>query len=181
MAGNPANVSARLFAEADVLIYPNATLAAGDIPTAVTDPFVVTTGKWEFLGLLVGDAGIEQTRQWDDTDIPAWGYGVILVASKDFSHTTKVSALEDNPTVQKILWPGSTDTKIVVPQPLFSFFAVEKRTAAGNVNRLISKMPGRFWCETLTDNEGGADPREIEVRVFPNAAKELYATQKSAA
>jgi hypothetical protein len=181
MAGNPANVSARLFAEADVLIYPNPTLDALDIPAAVDDAFVTTTGKWEFLGLLVGDAGIEQSRTWDDTEIPAWGYGVIIVASKDFSHTTKVSALEDNPAVQKILWPGSTDTAVVVPQPLFAFFALEKRTAGGNVNRLISKMPGRFWCETLTDNEGGAEPREIEIRVFPNSAKELYAAQKSAA
>jgi hypothetical protein len=161
MAGNPANVSARLFAEADVLIYPNPTLDALDIPAAVDDAFVTTTGKWEFLGLLVGDAGIEQSRTWDDT--------------------TKVSALEDNPAVQKILWPGSTDTAVVVPQPLFAFFALEKRTAGGNVNRLISKMPGRFWCETLTDNEGGAEPREIEIRVFPNSAKELYAAQKSAA
>lgn len=181
MAGNPASVSARLFAEADVLLYDNPTLTPTDIPATVTDPFVTTTGKWEFVGLLVGDAGIEQSREWDDTDIPAWGYGTILVASKDFKHTTTISALEDNPTVQKILWPGSTDTTIVVPQPLHAFFAIEKRTAGGNVNRLISKMPGRFWCQTVKDNEGGAEPREIELRVFPNSAKELYDAQKSAA
>jgi hypothetical protein len=180
MAGNPANVSARLFSEADVLIYDNPTLATLDIPATVDDPFVTTTGKWEFLGLLVGDAGIESSRQWDETDIPAWGYGTILVASKDFSHTTKVSALEDNPTVQKILWPGSTDTEIRVPQPLHAFFAIEKRTASGGVNRLISKMPGRFWCQDVNDSEGNATPREIEVRVFPNSAKALYAAQKSA-
>ncbi|MCG5431238.1 hypothetical protein LV457_02900 [Mycobacterium sp. MYCO198283] len=180
MAGNPANVSKRLFSEADVLIYPNAVLASADIPAAVTDPFPNTTGKWEFLGLLVGDAGIEQSRQWDETEIPAWGYGTIIVASKDFSHTTTVSALEDNPTVQKILWPGSTDTSIVVPQPLHAFFAIEKRTAAAQVNRLISTMPGRFWSETITDAEGNAAPREITIRVFPNSAKELYKAQKSA-
>ena len=180
MAGNPANVSSRLWAEADVLIYKDPVLAALDIPEAVTDPFVVTTGKWEFLGLLVGDAGIEQSRQWDSQDIPAWGYGTILVADKDFSHSTKVSALEDNPAVQAILWPGSTDDTIVVPHALHAWFAIEKRTAAGGINRLISKMPGRFWCETITDNEGNASPREIDVRVFPNSAKELYAAQKAA-
>lgn len=180
MAGNPANVASRLWAEADVLIFDNATLATADIPATITDPFVTTTGKWEFLGLLVGDAGIESTRQWDTTDIPAWGYGTIIVADKDFSHTTKVSALEDNPTTQKIIWPGSTETKIVVPHPLHAFFAIEKRTAAGGINRLISKMPGRFWTETLSDNEGNASPREIETRVFPNSDKELYACQKAA-
>lgn len=180
MAGNPANVSSRLFAEADVLIYKAATLPVDDIPDAVADPFVTTVGKWEFLGLLVGDAGIEQSRQWDSTDIPAWGYGTIIVADKDFSHTTKVSALEDNPTVQEILWPGSTETTIVVPHALHAWMAVEKRTAAGGVNRLISKMPARFWCETISDNEGGAQPREIEARIFPNSAKELYQAQKAA-
>lgn len=180
MAGNPANVSARLFSEADFLIYTAATLPTADIPASVTDPFVITTGKWQFLGLLVGDAGIEQSRQWDSQDIPAWGYGTIIVADKDFSHSTKVSALEDNPAVQEILWPGSTDSSIVVPHALQAWFAVEKRTAAAGVNRLISKRPGRFWCETITDSEGNASPREIDVRVFPNSAKELYAAQKSA-
>ncbi|QEA10780.1 major tail subunit [Mycobacterium phage Weirdo19] len=180
MAGNPANVSSRLWAEADFLIYRAATLPADDIPEAVTDPFVTGVGKWEFLGLLVGDAGIEQSRQWDSTDIPAWGYGTIIVADKDFSHTTTVSALEDNPATQEIIWPGSTDTSIVVPHALHAWFAIEKRTAAGGINRLISKMPGRFWCETVSDAEGTASPREIEVRVFPNSNKELYSAQKAA-
>jgi hypothetical protein len=180
MSGDPANVALRVFAEADVLLYDNPTLDPGDVPTAVTDPFDVSSTKWEFLGLLVGDAGIEQSRKWDETDIPAWGYGVIIVASKDFSHTTTVSALEDNPTVEKILWPGSTATTIVVPHPLNAFFAVEKRTADGKVNRLISKFPGRFWSETISDKEGDAQPRAISVRVFPNADRELYDAQKSA-
>lgn len=180
MAGNPANVAARLFAEADFLIFDALTLDAADIPSAVTDPFVTSTGKWEFLGLLVGDAGMEISRKWDDTDIPAWGYGTIIVASKDFSSTVKVSALEDNPVMQKILWPGSADDTIVVPQPLQAFFAMEKRTANGGVDRLISKNRGRFWSETIKDGEGSAEPREVEVRVFPNSNKELYAAQKSA-
>lgn len=180
MAGNPANVASRLWAEADFLIFQNPTLATADIPASITDPFVVTTGKWEFLGLLVGDAGIEQTRQWDSTDIPAWGYGTIIVADKDFSHSTKVSALEDNPATQAIMWPGSTETKVVVPHALHAWFAIEKRTAAGGINRLISEMPGRFWCENIKDNEGDATPREIDVRVFPNSNKELYKAQKAA-
>ena len=181
MAGNPANVSKRLFAEADVLLYPNAILPSADMPTTVTDSFVTTTGKWQFLGLLVGDAGIGSSRQWDSQKIPAWGYGTIIVADKDFSHTTKASALEDNPVVQMILWNGSTDSSIVVPRALYSFFAIEKRTAAGGVNRLISTMPGRFWCTDINDTEGNATPREIDIDVFPNSAKQLYVAQKSAA
>ena len=67
-----------------------------------------------------------------------------------------------------------------VPHALHAWMAVEKRTAAGGVTRLISKMPARFWCETISDNEGGAQPREIEARIFPNSAKELYQAQKAA-
>lgn len=178
MAGNPVNV--KLWTEADVLLYDASTLPVDDIPDTITDPFVTTTGKWGFLGLLVGDAGLNNSRQWQETDIPAWGYGTILVASKDFSLTTTVSALEDNPVTQKIIWPGSDDTKLVVPNPLHAFFALEKRTADGKKHRRISTMPGRFWVQNDNDAEGAANPREINIRVFPNSNRELFLTQKSA-
>lgn len=179
MAGNPGNV--KLFTEADFLLWmgTSAPLAA-DIPATITDPWVTTTGKWAFAGLLVGDSGIDESRQWNEKDITAWGYGTILVASKDFKLDTKVSVLEDNEVVQDILWPGSSDTEIVVPDPLHRYFAMEKRTADGEVRRAISKRPGRFWVDSVKDAEGDANPREVNVRVFPDSARKLYAVQKSA-
>lgn len=185
MAGDPTNVS--LWTNADVLLYKGLTLPTADLPTAVTDPFNTTTAwtastgvKWGYLGLLSGDLGMDDARTWNEKDIPAWGYGAILVASKDFKLETKVSFLEDNPVSHDILWPGSTDTTIVVPQPASYFIAFEKRTAGGKVYRRISKRPARLWVQNIKDIEGDASPREIAVRCFPNSAFELFSTQQSA-
>ncbi len=181
MAGTPSNVQSRLWAEADVLLYLGGlTLAGADIPTAITDPFTISTSKWGFLGLLVGDSGIEESRQWDEKRIPAWGYGIIAAPTKDFVLETKVSALEDNAVMQQILWNGSTDTEIVVPQPLYAYYALEKRTAAGKKVRAISKQPGKFWVPTIKENEGDAPPREVSILAFPDSAKALYQIQKAA-
>lgn len=181
MAGTPSNVQSRLWAEADVLVYLGGlTLPTDDIPDAITDAFTVSTTKWGFLGLLVGDSGIEESRQWDEKRIPAWGYGIIAAPTKDFVLETKVSALEDNAVMQKILWNGSTATEIVVPQPLYAYYALEKRTAAGKKHRAISKSPGKFWVQTVKESEGDAPPREVSILAFPDSNKALYAVQQTA-
>jgi hypothetical protein len=177
MAGDPANV--HLWIEADVLVYPGPTLPTGDIPADITAPWVTTTGKWGYFGLLVGDDGIDIQRQWDETDIPAWGYGTIIVASKNFKSNGKVSAREENPIVQSVLWPGSTDTTYVVPKPAHMFVGIEKRGSNGEVRRLISKRPARLWIPNDKDVEGTNAPYEVNMRFFPNAARELFLAQKS--
>lgn len=186
MAGNPSNV--RLYTEADVFVYKGATLPAADIPAAVTDPFDTTvawnaaTGvKWGYLGILVGADGIDTQREWSETDITGWGYGTILVASKDFKATVTVSAREDNAVVQSILWPGSTDTTLNVPDPAHLFFAFEKRTADGYVDRKITKRPSRLWIPNDKDVEGDNTPRQLSARIFPNSARELFQWQHGAA
>lgn len=178
MAGNPDNVV--LWTEADVLLYNATTLSVDDLPDTITDPFVTTTGKWGYIGLLVGADGIDIQREWDETDIPAWGYGTIIVASKDFKCTGTASAREDNPVVQSILWPGSTDTTLVVPDPAHQFVAIEKRAASGQKHRMISKRPARLWIANEKKVEGDNTPYEVNMRIFPNAARELFLVQKTA-
>lgn len=177
MAGNPANV--HLWIGADVLIYNAATLPSGDIPAAVTNPFVTTTGKWSFVGLLVGDDGIDIQREWEETDIPAWGYGTIIVGSKNFKSSAKVSCREDNAATQSILWPGSTASDIVVPTPSNQFVAIEKRGAFGEIARLITKRPSRLWIPNDKSTEGNNSPYELNIRFFPNSAQELFLAQSS--
>lgn len=180
MAGNPDNV--KIYTEADVLLWMGSVApTSADLPASITDPFVTTTGKWGYLGLLVGDAGIDTQREWDEKDIPAWGYGTIIVASKDFKLTRKVSVLEENPVTQRILWPGSTESDTVVPDPLNEYVAFEKRTAKGEIRREISKRPARLWVPNVKDAEGDATPREVECRIFPDSARKLFALQQSAA
>lgn len=178
MAGNPSNVV--LWTEADVLLYNAATLPAGDLPTDITTAFVTTTGKWGYLGLLVGAEGIKIAREWDETDIPAWGYGTIIVASKDFKCTGTVSAREDNPVVTSVLWPGSTATTLTVPTPSHQYVAIEKRGSNGEKHRMISKRPVRLWSPNYDKTEGDNTPYEINMRIFPNAARELFLVQSSA-
>lgn len=184
MAGNPSNV--KLYAEADVFVYKQPALASGDIPADVTEPFDTTvawdaadqsTVKWGYLGILVGADGIDLARDWDRKDITGWGFGVIAVAFKDFKATVKVSARENNPVVHSILWPGSTDTSLVVPDPAHLFFAFEKRTADGYVDRRISKRPSQLWIPGEKDVEGDNIPRELEARIFANSARELFTWQ----
>lgn len=181
MAGTPTNVQSRLWSEADVLLWlgPAAPLAA-DLPTTITDPFVTGAAKWGFLGLLVGDSGLEQNRNWDEKKITAWGFGIVAAPVKDFVLETKVSALEENEVMQKILWPGSTSTSLVVPKPLYAYYALEKRTATGGKYRAISAAPGKFWVPTIKDAEGDAPPREITVTAFPSPTMELYKVQQAA-
>lgn len=183
MAGHATNVM--LWTEADVLVYNyptyTATLPGADVPTDTDDPFEISPTKWSYLGLLVGDTGIEQNREWTEKDIPAWGYGTIKIARKDFKLTTKVSALEDNLVVQSILWPDSSSSVLKVPHPPSRFIAFEKRSAEGEVNRLISTMPADLWSGTIKDAEGDANLKEIMVRIFANTSEELYRVQSSLA
>jgi hypothetical protein len=179
MAGNPSNV--RLFTEADVFVYKNPTLNPADVPADVTEPLntsiawdAATGVKWGYLGILVGADGIDLAREWSETDITGWGYGTILVASKDFKATVTVSAREDNPVMQSILWPGSSDTVLGVPDPAHLFFAFEKRTADGYVDRKISKRPSRLWIPSDKDVEGDNTPRQLTARIFPNSARQLF-------
>lgn len=178
MAGDPTNV--HLWTEADVLLYAGATLPTLDLPADIDAPFVTTTGKWGFMGLLVGDEGIDIQREWDETDIPAWGYGTILVASKNFKSTGKVQVREDNEVTQSVLWPGSTDSTVVVPQPSSQFVAIEKRGSFGEKKRLITKRPARLWIPNDKSVEGNNSPYEVNMRFFPNSARELFLAQASA-
>lgn len=184
MAGNPDNV--RLYTEADVFVYKQPALNPADVPADTTEPFDTSiawdaadqsTVKWGYLGILVGADGIEMQREWDETDITGWGYGTILVASKDFSARVTVSFREDNPVTQSVLWPGSTDTTLKVPDPAHMFFAFEKRTAGGYIDRKIGKRPSRLWVPNINDPEGDNTPRELTARIFPNSARELFTWQ----
>ncbi|MCV7230667.1 hypothetical protein [Mycolicibacterium komossense] len=184
MAGNPSNV--RLFTEADVFVYKQPVLAPADIPDDITDPFDTTvawdataqsTVKWGYLGILVGADGIDTQREFSETDITGWGYGTILVASKDFKATVALKAREDNPVVQSIKWPGSSDTTLVIPDPAHLYFGFEKRTADGYIDRKITKRPARLWIPNEKDVEGDNTPSDLTARIFPNSARELFIWQ----
>lgn len=179
MAGNADNVM--LWDGADVLVYtgagtPSAGSTPATLPATVTDEW---PDDWAYVGLLNGDAGFQDSREWSETDIPAWGYGTVKVASKDFKDTRKFTALEDNDTTFGIIWPGSDDTKIVVPRPAYRFIAFQLKNEDGGTYRYISKKKARLWAPNWNQAEGKVDGYEFDARIFPNGNRELYLVQKS--
>ncbi len=183
MAGNADNV--KLWDGADVLIYlgtgnPNVIVSpatAPDRPEAITDDW---PALWKYVGLLKGDSGFQDSREWSETDIPAWGYGTVKVSSKDFKDTRKFTAIEDNDTTFGLIWPGSDDTKIVVPRPAQKYIAFQLVDDEGNTERYISKRKARIWAPNWNQVEGQVDGYEFDARIFPDSDKELYYVQKAA-
>ncbi|EIV23230.1 MULTISPECIES: hypothetical protein [Mycobacteroides] len=184
MAGNADNV--KLWDGADVLIYTGtdspyditSPATTNNLPATITDPW---PALWKYVGLLHGDNGFENTREWNETDITAWGYGVVKVASKNLKVERKFTALEDNETTTSLIWPGSTDTAIVVPKPASRFIAFQLVDDLGHTTRYISKLRSRIWAPNANEKEGAADGYGFTARIFPNSNKELFALQKSAA
>ena len=87
MAGNPANV--KIWEDADVRILKPSDITAPDtfaslLPTNVTAAW---DDAWLLAGLLDGSDGFGESREWDDTEHTAWGYGLIKVSSRNFKMT----------------------------------------------------------------------------------------------
>ncbi|CPR79221.1 hypothetical protein [Mycobacteroides abscessus] len=182
MAGNADNV--KLWDGADVLIYTGtgspwdivSPATTPDVPATITDPW---PALWKYVGLLHGDNGFENSREWNETDITAWGYGVIKVASKNLKVERKFTALEDNDTTEGLIWPGSTSSTLVVPKPASKFIAFQLVDDLGQTKRYISKLKSRIWAPNANEKEGAADGYPFTARIFPNGNKELFGIQKS--
>lgn len=112
MAGNPANV--KIWEDADVRILKPADITAPDtfsslIPANVTAAW---DDAWLLAGLLDGSDGFGESREWDETEHTAWGYGLIKVSSRNFKMTRKFTALEANAVTDYLYSPGDTATKV---------------------------------------------------------------------
>ncbi|MFT9661158.1 hypothetical protein ACM0CQ_02765 [Mycobacteroides abscessus subsp. abscessus] len=181
MAGSADNV--KLWPEANVYVFNGSTTfdPATHLPATIADPFPAGTGSaplWTVAGMLNGDAGFEESREWDESDVKAWGYGVIKVASKDYKDERKWTALEDNKVTYDLLWPGSTDTQIVVPKPALRYIAFELKDDEGRIERYISATKARHWAQNVNKKEGSVEGYEFTSRIFPKGDFSLYLVQK---
>ncbi|HEY9314635.1 hypothetical protein [Williamsia sp.] len=180
MAGNPDN--AILFSEADVYILRRNKLGAGQtvadfMPESSTDPF---SEEWDLVGLLNGDDGFGEEREWDETDHSAWGYGVIKVGSRNFAMTRSFTALEpENDTNSYLYSPGDTSTHVRVAQPAEEYIAFETRGDDGKTRRLVTTRPARITAPSKTQNEADLASLEFSARIFPNSNKELFLKQNA--
>lgn len=179
MAGDPNNV--HIWAEADVYVLKPSDITSGqDIDDMVpTDADTALAAAWKPAGLLNGDAGFEESAEWDETEHSAWGYGVIKVGYKDFKMERKFTTLEENPTVAYLRSKNDTATAVIVSKPADVYLAFEKRDGDA-VHRLISKMPASVVYGGRTENESDLPEIEFTSKIFPNSAKELFFIQESA-
>jgi len=107
VAGDTTN--ARQWVDADV--YVSWDLAAV-VPATIATAF---NASWHLVGLLDGDDGFTEARSEDETDLFAWGGVIVKTSRKNFKLTRTFSALEWNDNTKRLRYPGSSNTKIVVP------------------------------------------------------------------
>lgn len=179
MAGNPNNVT--IWAEADVYV-----LFPSDIPSGQTLTDMLPAGadaewpaEWAPAGLLNGDAGFEESSEWDETEHSAWGYGVIKVGYKDYKMTRKFTTLEENPTVARLRSKNDTATRVKVSKPTDAYLGFETRDGEGKVKRRITTVPSSVKYGGATENESDLPEVEFEAKIFPNDQKELFIKQES--
>ncbi|MFW3473660.1 hypothetical protein ACN24M_20550 [Streptomyces microflavus] len=169
MAGDP--TKANLWTDADV--YVSFDLSA-TLPADASTPF---GPEWHLVGLLDGDEGFPENREEDSDDKFAWGGILVRTSRNHFKLTKSFTALEDNETVRRLVWPGSTETKIKVPVPEKCKVAFETREGE-KVRRLGTSL----YAECSLDGDHGENETDLEsativATIFPNAQKELFDRQ----
>ena len=169
MAGDP--TKANLWTEADV--YVSFDLSA-PMPTDINAPF---GPQWQLVGLLDGDEGFPEGREEDTDDKFAWGGILVKTSRNHFKLTKSFTALEDNATVRRLVWPGSTATKIKVPKPERCKIAFETREG-DKKRRLISSQ----YAECALDGDRGENETDLEAAtiaatIFPTSDGDLFDRQ----
>ncbi|MFF5451880.1 Ig-like domain-containing protein [Streptomyces sp. NPDC012950] len=173
MAGDP--TQANLWTDADV--YVSFNLAAA-LPADVNAPF---GPDWQLVGLLDGDEGFSESRDEDTDDKYAWGGLLVKTARNHFKLTKSFTALEDNATVRRLVWPGSTDTLIKVPKPERVLIAFEVREGEKK-RRVITAL----YAECNLDGDRGENETDLEsatiaATIFPRSDGVLFHRQATPA
>ena len=174
MAGNPANV--KIWEDADVRILKPADIVDPDtfetlIPANIDAAW---DDAWLLAGLLDGSDGFGESREWDETEHTAWGYGLIKVSSRNFKMTRTFTALEVNAVTDYLYSPGDTATKVIVAKPAYVYLGFETTADDATKERLITTMPARVTAPESNRNEEDLASREFTCNIFPNTDKELF-------
>ncbi|WP_280441196.1 hypothetical protein [Nocardia brasiliensis] len=166
---NPDKV--QIFADAAVFVgktlHPNR-------PASITTDFDAT---WDNAGILNGDDGIKNAREWDVTEHFGWGIGLYRKGFKNFKESRVFTCLESNTTTRRIAHPGSTATNIVVPRPGLFVLAFEFTNDLGLPERLFAARPAQCWIPDLDRNESDPTSHEITADIFAQGDGLLYTRQ----
>jgi len=169
MSGDP--TKANLWTDADVYVSWN---LSATLPANAETPF---GSDWKLVGLLDGDEGFPETRDEDTDDKFAWGGILVRTSRQHFKLTKNFTALEDNDTTRKLVWPGSSATRIKVPRPEKVLIAFETREGE-KVRRLITSQ----YAECSLDGDHGENETDLEsatiaATIYPSSDGYLFERQ----
>ena len=181
MAGNPTN--AAVWGGADVLIAPIGTaIPAGNAAFGV---------GWEYVGLLDGGQGFEESIETTSTDHEAWGYGVIATTYKGTKVTKTFTALEENSVVMGLVYDTSgmtfddvagtysgdlairDNTERVLVAFVTTSGDTERRFVTANYATIAASSAG-------SESEEALQSKGFTVTIVPDANRVLYKTYKGA-
>lgn len=166
MARNPENASIWT----DARVYMSTAVERPAIPADITASVTEANdydfaAGWIDFGLLDGENGFGEERSSDETKHYAWGAGLIKIGNRNFELTRTFTLLEpENPSVQAVLWPGSTDTKLVMPKPLYAWLGFETVSDQGRKERLFTVQ--RAQLSTPSNNRNESDLTRVEVTAY---------------
>lgn len=180
MAGNPANV--KIWEDADVRILKPSSITGAVtyeslLPESVEDEW---DAAWLLAGLLDGSDGFGETREWDETEHTAWGYGLIKISSRNFKMTRTFTALEANVVTDFLYSQNDTASKVKISKPAEVYLGFETTADDEARERLITVVPARVRAPDSNRNEEKLASRQFTCNIFPNSAKELFNRQVSA-
>ncbi|WP_433660794.1 hypothetical protein ACQPW1_00445 [Nocardia sp. CA-128927] len=158
---------------ADAAVFVGKTLTPNR-PATITADFDET---WDNAGILSGDDGIKNAREWDVTEHFGWGIGLYRKGFKNFKESREFTCLESNTTTRRIAHPGSTATNIVVPRPGVFMLAFEFTNDLGLPERLYTARPAQCWIPDLDRNESDPTSHEVTADIFARGDGLLYTRQ----
>ena len=168
MAGNPLN--AALWDDADVYV--------GGLTAEVPDDAeTIFSASWDLVGLITPE-GLSFARTQEESDHFSFGGGLVRTSRRNFKQTVTFTALEWNETTRDLVWPGSTESVLVVPRPARIKIAFERREG-DKVDRLISYFQAEVnagdWSETDSDLVG----YPLTATIYPDGQRRLFHHQSS--
>lgn len=181
MSGNPTN--AAVWGGADVLIAP--------IGTALPAGNAAFGAGWEYVGLLDGGQGFEESIETDSTDHEAWGYGVIATTYKGTKVTKTFTALEENSVVMGLVYDttgmtfddvaGTYSGDLAVRDNTERVLVAFVTTSGTTERRMITKNYATIAATSAgSESEETLASKSFTVTIVPDTNRVLYATYKGA-
>jgi hypothetical protein len=137
--------------------------------------------SWSEVGVLDGNEGFDEQRNWNTQDEHGWGVGYILTLYSQFKLTKSFTPLEGNPVVDELFEPGSTATDVVIPKPAEKYIGFETIDRNGVVHRRISRKKADIWAPGSKQAENALTRKSFVATIPADGLKRLWHKQTSTA